>query len=221
MRIAAHFTKGLDDNADFLKREFLTGRHGRDYSESGKGFDFNGASGTKKHRVCAWFTVDGIELAIGVTAHNNIHKIVIPWEVAAVRVDELANAGQYIFGAAYENALENERLELADKLWSFYRDDMGGVPDEWSGESGGHPADIEKIKSLLDDDNERQIIRDRLESDVNAWLDNHVQRSWNNPPRLLNEMNDTMHSPVIPPYNDSTYINPSRISSRKMKLTRF
>ena len=198
MRIAAHFTKGLDDNVWFLKKEFLTGIYGRDYSESGKGFDFG------NHRVCAWFTAEGIELAIGVTAKNNIHKVVIPWEAAAERIDELMREGRYISGAAYDNALENERLELADKLWSFYRDDMGGVPDEWRGESGGHPADIAKIKSLLDDENERQIIRDRLEADVNAWLDNPESRSWHSPLRVLDEMNAAMHPPIMTPYNDFT-----------------
>ena len=196
MRIAAHFTKGLDDNVNFLKGEYLTGRYGRDYSESGKGFDFG------NHRVCAWYSIEGIELAIGVTAKNNIHKVVIPWENAAARVDELMRAGRYISEAAYDNALDNERLELADKLWSFYRDDMGGVPDEWSGEKHGHPEDVAKIKSLLDDNNERQAIRDRLEADVNAWLDDTESRSWHNPLRLLDEMNDAMHPPIMTPYND-------------------
>ena len=193
LRIAAHFAKGLDDNAEYLKREYLTGRYGRRFTESGKGFDFG------NHRICAWFHDDGIDLAIGVTAKNNIHRITIPWETAAARIDELMRGGQYIPRDAFDNAFDNERLELADKLWSFYRDDMGGVPDEWSTEHGGHPEDTAKIKSLLDDDSARQVIRDRLETDITAWGNDPDRRSWHNPYRLLLEMNNAIHPPVIIP----------------------
>ncbi|MDR2615316.1 MAG: hypothetical protein LBC28_01925, partial [Oscillospiraceae bacterium] len=121
LRIAAYFAKGLDiyGNAEYLKGEYLLGRYGRDYRESGKGFDFG------NHRVCAWFTAEGIELATGVTAKNNIHKVIIPWESAALRIDELMREGRYVSREAYDIALNNERIELADDLWSFYRDDMG------------------------------------------------------------------------------------------------
>jgi hypothetical protein len=110
LRIAAYFAKGMDiyDNAEYLKGEYLLGRYGRDYSESGKGFDFG------NHRVCAWFTEEGIELAIGVTAKKNIHKVIIPWESAALRIDELMREGRYVSRAAYDIALDNERIELAD-----------------------------------------------------------------------------------------------------------
>jgi hypothetical protein len=139
------------------------GRYGREYTESGKGFDFG------SHRVCAWFTADGIELAIGSTAKNNIHKIELPWELAADRIEELMRDGRYISSDGYDAALNNERVGLSEKLRGFYIDDMGDIPAEWRGETFGHPEDVAKIKSLLDDDNERQAIRDRLEADVNAW----------------------------------------------------
>jgi N12 class adenine-specific DNA methylase len=200
LRIAAHFAKGLDDNADYLKGEYLTGGSGRGFIESGKGFDFG------NHRVCAWFDKDGISLAIGTTAKHNIHKATIPWELAAARVDELLREGRYVSRAVFDEALNNERLELADKLWFFYRDDMGGVPDEWSGKSGGHPGDVAVIKSLLDDDDERQAICGRLEVDVDAWLnDDTKRRSWNDPTRLLDRMNDAMNPPVIFPNDDFTH----------------
>jgi hypothetical protein len=113
LRIAAHFSKGLDGNADYLRDEYLTGGSGRDRDpvESGKGFDFG------NHRVCAWFGKDGITLAIGTTAKNSIHRVTIPWEGSAARIDELMHGGRYVSSAVFAEAIVNERLELADKLW--------------------------------------------------------------------------------------------------------
>ena len=196
LRIAAHFAKdlGAEDNARFLKREFLSGRHGRDYTESGKGFDFG------NHRVCAWYDVDGITLAIGSTAKNNIHRVTIPWEDAAARVDELMREGQYVSRSVFDHALDNERRELADGIWFFYRDDMGEIPEDYQGESGGHPGDVAAIRSLLEDEDARQAVLDRLENDVNEWsYDTEKPRSWHDPYGLLDDMRDAMNPPVILP----------------------
>ena len=96
LRIAAFFAKGksAEENAAFLKREFVT-QYGRT-APSGKGFDFAGASGAGNHKVCAWYDERGISLAVGTTALNNIHKVTIPWEAAAKRVRQLFDAGEYI-----------------------------------------------------------------------------------------------------------------------------
>ena len=196
LRIAAYFSKGMGDNADYLKQEYLTGIYGRDITESGKGFDFG------NHRVCAWYTEDGIDLAIGSTAKNNIHRITIPWDSAADRIEELMHEGRYITRDAYDNAINNERLELASKIWFFYRDDFGGVPDEYSSERGGHPEDLALIKSLLDDPNERQAICDRLEADVAEYRSNLENRTWHNLSRLLDDMNAAMRPHVMFPNDE-------------------
>jgi len=202
LRIAAHFAKGLDDNAAYLKREYITGRYEREYIESGKGFSFG------NRHVCAWFGQDGISLAVGVTAKNNIHRVTIPWEAAAARVDELMREGQYISRPDFDNAVENEKLELAGRLWHFYRDDMHDIPDDFSAEHGGYPGDAALIKSLLDDDNERRRIRDRLETDVTAWKNNPERRSWNNPFRVLEEMNSAIIPHTILPSDSFSYDKP-------------
>jgi len=202
LRIAAYFTKGLDDNARYLRREYLTGRYGRDATESGKGFKFAGRN------ICAWFDNDGISLAAGVTAKNNLHRVTIPWEAAAARIDELMRAGQYISRPAFDSALDNERRELAGKLWSFYRDDMEEIPADFKAERGGYPDDAELICSLLENDSERSRIRDRLEADVTAWENNPGRRSWGNPARVLEEMNNAMHPPVILPDDSFSYEKP-------------
>ncbi|MDR1668373.1 MAG: N-6 DNA methylase, partial [Oscillospiraceae bacterium] len=193
LRIAARFAKGLEGNADFLRDEYLLGRHGHSFAESGKGFSFG------NRNVCAWYTAEGVELAIGTTAHNNLHRVLIPWEDAAARIDELMREGRYVSNAAYELALEYERIGLADELWTFYRDDMHDMPKEWKSEHGGHPEDIELIKSLLADADKRQAIHDRLEADVTEWRNDPERRSYHNPARTLANMKAAMRPPVIPP----------------------
>ncbi|MDR1736319.1 MAG: hypothetical protein LBR85_05560, partial [Oscillospiraceae bacterium] len=198
LRIAARFAKGMTGNADFLKREFLQGRFGRSFEESGKGFSFG------SHNVCAWYTADGIELAVGVTAHNNIHRVIIPWETAAARIEGLVREGRYISRSGFDAALENERSELADDLWFFYHDDIGEVPEEWQAENSGHPEDVAIIKALLNDGEKRHEIRDRLEVDTREMRrDGGRQRIWYNSTRLLAKMEAAMHPPVIFPGNGS------------------
>jgi hypothetical protein len=201
LRIAAFFAKdlGAEENTRFLKSEFLSGRYGNDYSESGKGVDFG------DRRVSVWYDVEGITLAVGETAKYGTDKITIPWEYAAVRVDELLRDGQYITRHSFVNALDNDLYELADRIWFFYRDDFGGIPDDFRGENGGHPGDVAVIRSLLENPDKRQMIRDRLEADINEWSYNTEKRhSWNNPFALLDIMNYAMYPPVILPNDNFT-----------------
>jgi diadenosine tetraphosphatase ApaH/serine/threonine PP2A family protein phosphatase len=72
---------------------------------------------------------------------------------------------------------------------------MEYMPEEWRSEHGGHPADIETIKNLLDDQNDRQAILDRLESDVTAWRTKTDRHSWHDPEQLLTDMRDSMIAP--------------------------
>jgi hypothetical protein len=207
-RIAARFAKGQPGDADYLKREYLQGKpgspptlasvgwkYGRSPSESGKGFRFDGS----RHSVSAWFSDDGITLAVGSTAKNNMHRVTVPWDRAALRVNELMAAGEYISADRFDEALDNERLELAGRLWFFYRDDMGFLPDEWQAEKGGYPEDEAAIKALLDDPDGRQAILDRLESDVAQFDYDEHERVWHNPDRLLADMKAAMLPPKIFP----------------------
>ncbi|GHU87360.1 hypothetical protein FACS1894202_01510 [Clostridia bacterium] len=190
LRIAAFFAKSKDSvaNAEFLKREYLERNH-REPKASGKGFDFG------NHNVCAWFEDDGISLAIGTTAKNNIHRVTIPWETAAERIGELYDAGQFVTQDGFAEALDNERHELAGRLWNFYRDDMSFMPEEWDAVRGGYPETEAFIKDALDDDTERQAILDRLETDAADFINSGAKRSWHNPSQLLSDMRDTMIAP--------------------------
>jgi hypothetical protein len=125
--------------------------------------------------------------------------VTIPWERAANRVEALMAAGQFISRDRFDEALDNERLELAGRLWYFYRDDMKFMPDGWKAEKGGNPEDEALIKALLDDPDERQTILDRLEADVARFNSDEHERVWHDPDRLLADMRDAMLPPAIFP----------------------
>jgi N12 class adenine-specific DNA methylase/adenine-specific DNA methylase len=201
LRIAARFAKGKtpEELTAYLQREYLRGKYDHAERESGKGFDFG------NHRVSAWFDKDGISLAVGTTAKNNIHRVTISWEQAVSRVQELMLAGEYVDRPTFEDALDNERLELAGKLWNFYRDDMHFLPDEWDAEHGGYPEDEALIKSLLDDPDERQAILDRVETDVNQFSIDGNRSRWHNPGLLLSDMREAMREPVMFPNAEYSY----------------
>ncbi|GHV47654.1 hypothetical protein FACS189499_05530 [Clostridia bacterium] len=182
LRIAARFAKDKTPNEQtaFLRREYLQGRYAHGERESGKGYTFD----NKSHNICAWFDKNGISLAIGTTAKHNIHKVTIPWEVAAARVNALMQAGEYADRPTFDNALDNEYKELAGNLWFFYRDDLRFIPEEWNA-GHGYPEDEALIKSLLEDENSRQAILDRVESDINQLNYDEHEHVWNNPNLLL------------------------------------
>jgi N12 class adenine-specific DNA methylase len=197
LRIAAHFAKGKDDNADFLRREYVE-QHNR-FEQSGKGFDFG------NRRVSAWFDENGISLAVGVMVKNNIHKVTIPWETAAERVNQLMRGGIYVDRSTFDAALDNERRDIAGRLLDFYRDDMHSLPEEWNAKNGGYPEDKLLIKTLLDNENDRQTILGRLEADVTQFNHDIHERSWHNPDQLLADMRDAMLPPVIFPGDAFSY----------------
>lgn len=204
LRIAARFSKAHtpDEQAAFLRREYLRGSsvYRRNWErESGKGYDFG------NHRVSAWFDKDGISLAVGATARKNIHRVTLSWENVATRVNELMLAGEYADRSTFDHALDNERLELAGKLWDFYRDDMHFMPEEWKAEKGGYPEDRALIKSLLDDPDERQAILDRLEADVNQFNYGEHDRVWFDNNLLLSDMRESMPPIVVFPNEEYNY----------------
>ena len=200
LRIAARFAKGKtrEELTAYLRREYLCGRYDHAEHSSGKGFDFG------NYHVCAWFDTTGIQLAVGVTARNNIHRVIIPWETAAERIEQLMLGGQYVSRDVFDEALDNEKLELAERLWHFYRDNIHEIPEEWRAHKGGYPEDRDLIKSLLDDYDEREAILERLEADVSDT--EHDNRA----PRLLADLRDAMLPPVIFP--DAEYRNTSEFS---------
>jgi N12 class adenine-specific DNA methylase len=185
LHIAAYFMKDKTpaENAEFLARE---------YRKGGKGFQF----GDKQ--IAVWFDETGLTLGRGKSALQARDSVHITWEQAAVRIRELLDAGQYVAHDVFDEAVDNEHHELAERLLFFYRDDLRDfreMPEAWRSKTGGFPADAAQVKELLLDKGELgeySLILERLEEDIAALSTDQdaPKRLWHSPSRLLQDVRD-------------------------------
>lgn len=194
LRIAAQFMKGkaLEDDADFLEREFRVG---------GKGFQLGG------EKVSVWYDQTGITIGRGDTALQNSEKHLVSWAQVANRIRELLDAGQFLPGDELAEAIDNERYELTERLLFFYRDDLRDwreMPEGWRAERGGFPDDKENLKSLLDEPESRKAIIKRVSADIAALQTDPEAplRFWHSPSRLLADVWDSDIVPIDFPKSD-------------------
>ena len=106
--ITAKVIEGLDNKEmqDFLKAEYGTG---------GKGFSVDG------QKISIWYDNDGIRIRRGEAARRNYDRIVT-WEEAADRIRDMYEGGNYVSNSISNNAIENEREELTNRLSLHFRD---------------------------------------------------------------------------------------------------
>ena len=126
LRIAAFFAKNLssEENAEFLRNEYLGGRWGwRNNTPGGKGYQF----GSKPTAV--WFDDNGVAIGRGKSALFATDFAVITWEQVALRVKELYDTGMFVSHDVLDEALYNESLELADDFIELYKNISRGLGD--------------------------------------------------------------------------------------------
>lgn len=180
-RIVARFKKDLpiEDNADFLWREYLSG---------GKGFILDG------RRMSVWWDAEGIRIAEGDTAWIG-SVTVVSWERAARRIRELLDDGRYMSQVDLDLVDHMEMRELAQRLWYAYTDDFPAFPEEWR--VGRFPESTALIAELLSELSSRVQIILKLESDV-AALDagQERRRGWHDVHRLLDDVKSLERIPL-------------------------
>lgn len=194
LHIAAYFIKGKTtaENAEFLARE---------YKKGGKGFQFG------EKQISVWFDETGLTLGRGKTALQSTDSVHITWEQAAIRIRALLDAGQYVPHDVFDEAIDNEHQEIAERLLFFYRDDLRDfreMPEAWRSEKGGFPADAALVKELLLDKEEYGeygLILARLEEDIADFLTDPdaPKRRWHDPSRLLEDVQDLGIRPLSCP----------------------
>lgn len=133
-RIFAKYQKGKGHVAmtDFLKKEYRMG---------GKGFTF------ENQPVSVWYDEDGMRFALGNSARYNPQRIVT-WEEVEERTRSLIEQGQYMDEAEMWITPTQEKTELADKLFFFFRDGYGSMPEELELQYI-YPPSIEKLVEHL------------------------------------------------------------------------
>lgn len=114
-RIVAQFekNKGVESNAEFLRKEFGT---------DGRGFLYESPDGLDKARFSAWYDKDGITIGMGETAFNRFGSVSMTWEQVSERISELLNEGRFATQDILKAAEPYDRKQLADKLWYLHQD---------------------------------------------------------------------------------------------------
>ena len=174
MRICAqfHWDKPVEENADFLRREF---------GEDGKGYLLDG------RQLSAWFSEEGIRLAHGNSAQIQ-GAVLLSWEDAAVRIRALLDAGEYISQPELDYSFHQERIWLGQDIWHACRDDLGGFPEEW-GLDGGYPGESARIADMLAEPEERGRIIAHLEEAARQFEKQEpTRRRWHNHQLLLRKV---------------------------------
>jgi len=140
MRITAHFAKGLshEDNAAFLRREYLRGQYdSREDTPGGKGFQFG------SEQAAVWWDASGITIGRGKSALSATDYSLLTWEQAAERVKALYDAGQYVSHDILDEALYNESKDRANDVIEVYNNLSRGISDiQW--ELRKHMDDAQK-----------------------------------------------------------------------------
>lgn len=134
--------KGVDSNADFLRKEFGT---------NARGIDFGQTTGSPYNRITAWYDENGITIGLGSKVQNNYAKASVTWEQAAERIEQLLVEGKYAEQVVIDDAEAYTRKKIADNLWYLHQDISEGVeyfiPDYFF--KGGFPESTEKISEAL------------------------------------------------------------------------
>lgn len=156
IRICAYFMHGnsIEENAEFLWQEF---------GEDGKGFIFEG------DRVSAWYDEDGIHIAKGNSVIRANNGILVSWEQAGQRINTLLSEGRYAPESILEQALPNERMELAERLCFMQQDSKADSPLEKELFQGTYPGRMENIAKMFEDEQSMNHIIQMLENFVQAY----------------------------------------------------
>ena len=186
LRIAAHFMLDAGDDAEFLKKE---------YGYGAKGIVENGV------KYAVWFDEKGMKFARGNHAELNPEAVHLSWEQIAERTKELIHSGQYAPQVILNQAISNERTELAQKLWYLHQDrnDEFFMDDELF--RGGFPASTENLAVLLEDE---QFLSDTLQGLGDFVMRYEEDRSilrfhFHKPDELLRRLSELENPPITLP----------------------
>jgi len=184
LRICSRFSRLLtpQENVDFLKQE---------YRKGGKGFVIDGQN------IAVWWDENGIRIAQGKSA-SNAGSVLITWEQAEKRINELLALGRYISPDDLEKASENEFRETAEMLWYIYRDELGGLPEEWNGHKG-FAEDVDVIVSHLRQPDKLKAVAEQYQIDSEAFLAAPTRRIWHDLRKMQRDLQILQIEPAVLP----------------------
>ena len=143
MNIVSEFSKGkpISVLVPFLRTQY----HG------GYGIEADGV------QYSAWYADDGIMISAGKAARYANPHVLIPWETAAQRIEELLLEGSFATNLEVVEAPTHEREQLASSLWNVQRDrsdlarENGYLSELAALGDGIYPEAVQKIAAALVD----------------------------------------------------------------------
>jgi N12 class adenine-specific DNA methylase len=145
-----------------------------------------------------WFDEAGIKIAAGNQAELVEDAQVISWEEAANRTKELLYTGQYAPQILLNQAIPNERSEVAASLWYLHQDSSKEFFMDKELFKGGFPDSVERIEELLED---KEFLMDTMQGLGDFVMAYEQDRSLlrfhhHNPEKLLRRLSELNHSQV-------------------------
>ena len=188
-RIVAQFQKGKSDeeNADFLRKEF---------GNDGRGYIYNTADIDKDVHISSWFDDAGIKITLGDNVDENlVPNSKIPWLIAARRINDLLENGEYCSQNIIDSAAELEIKDIADRLWYLHQDVNYDIYEYFIPKEmfkGGFPDSTKRIRNALLDKNTLQSYIDGLSKLVADYEQNSdiLRFHFHKPKELLYRLKD-------------------------------
>ncbi len=188
-RIVAQYQKGKSDeeNADFLRKEF---------GEDGRGYIYNTPDFSKTAHICSWFAGNGLKVALGDDIDNKTAPFaMIPWHLAAIRVSNMLENGEFCSQDIIDSAAEKEIKDISEKLWYLHQDINYDIYEYFIPKDmfkGGFPESTERIKIALLDKETLQSYIDGLTQLVTDYEQNRdiLRFHFHKPRELLYRLKD-------------------------------
>ena len=134
-RIYAKYQQGKtpEEMAEFLRKE---------YKITGKGFEFEGK------QLSVWFNEQGMTAGYGTSALEN-PKFTMSWQEIEKEIRSQVESGAYMGANEAYLVDEVERGRIADRLYFFFRDGMGELPEGLELKATNYPDSHAKLVALL------------------------------------------------------------------------
>lgn len=187
-RIFSKYHKGYDSTtmSKFLQKEYQVG---------GKGFLYE----DETHSV--WYDPSGVAFSKGLSAKHHWDRK-LTWEEVEGRTQYLIATGKYMNHLQMQDAMNNEREELATKIYFFFRDQYGSYPKFL--ESVMYLDAKKQLKEMLKTENGIDTIREEIRIAIKKIDSGEVSIKWRlkySPEDVLEEVCSLTRKKV--PYPDA------------------
>ncbi len=175
--------KSPEEMTEFLRKE---------YGTTGKGYTFG------EEQIAVWFNEEGMYAAHGTSAleHPEIH---LSWSAVETVIRGQIEAGTYMDANEAYLVDNYVRKELANDLFFYFRDSLGGYSEEIGISGFNYPGEHEYIVDMLSDKEKTEKVVNHLDSifeKVEAGEITYKFRLAKKPKDLRDDIADLLKEPI-------------------------